>query len=308
MTLTPELSIVICTYNRAVFLGNALRSLDHQTAPAQRFEVIVVDNASTDSTRTDCLDLIPKLHNANVHFFQEMKPGASFARNTGAQHARAPLLCFMDDDAVARPDFVEEILNFFDHHPHAVGMGGRIFPLFVPERPSWMSLYVSSLVGHFSYADSIVEFASGQFPFESNMTVKTQPFRDVGGFSERLLGVVGTVRIGGEGKDLFIRLTANGERIYYVPTVVVDHVVETSKLTRAYLKNVAEGIGRGERIRTMAQGRLCFAIKVAEHLLKLGPAGVRCASYLLAGKPAYCMPLIRMRMDTLRGLIRPIDT
>jgi len=96
--------------------------------------------------------------------------------------------------------------------------------------------------------------------------------------------------------------TSNGDCIYYVPTVAVDHVVETSKLTRAYLQNVAEGIGRGERIRTMARGRIFFMLKVAEHLLKLGPAAARCAYYLLSGKPAFCLPLIRMRIDTLRGL------
>lgn len=308
MTSIPKLSVVICTYNRAAYLGNALRSLDEQTAPAWWFEVIVVDNASTDSTKSDCLELIPKLQNANVHFLQEIKPGASFARNTGALHARAPLLCFMDDDAVARPDFVEAILDFFDHYPHAVGMGGRIFPLFLPERPHWMSTYVSSLVGHFNYADTIVEFSRGQFPFESNMTVRTQKFREIGGFSELLPGVVGAVRIGGEGKDLFLRLTANGGKIYYSPAVAVDHVVETSKLTREYLQNVAEGIGRGERIRTLGRGRLHFVLKVVEHLLKLGPAGVRCVSYLLTGNPAYCMPLIRMRIDTLSGLFRRVDT
>jgi GT2 family glycosyltransferase len=171
-----------------------------------------------------------------------------------------------------------------------------------------MSTYVSSLVGHFNYADTIVEFSRGQFPFESNMTVKTQKFREIGGFSELLPGVVGAVRIGGEGKDLFLRLTANGGKIYYSPAVAVDHVVETSKLTREYLRNVAEGIGRGERIRTLGRGRLHFVLKVVEHLLKLGPAGVRCVFYLLTGNPAYCMPLIRMRIDTLSGLFRRVDT
>ena len=130
------------------------------------------------------------------------------------------------------------------------------------------------------------------------MTVRTQKFREIGGFSERLPGVVGAVRIGGEGKDLFLRLTANGGKTYYSPAVAVDHVVKTSKLTREYLQNVAEGIGRGERIRTLGRGRLHFVLKVAAHLLKLGPAGVRCVSYLLTGNPAYCMPLIRMRIDT----------
>ena len=300
----PQLTIVICTFNRSTYLGNALRSLNNQTAPKDSFEVVVVDNASTDSTEVDCNQLIPQLQNVNIRFVQEWKPGASIARNTGATLASSPLLCFMDDDAVAYPNFVEAILTFFTTHPNAVGMGGRIIPLFIPEKPSWMSTYVSSLVGNFNYSTSIVEFSQGQFPFESNMTVRTDLFREVGGFSEQLPGVIGSVRIGGEGKDLCMRLTAKGGKIYFDPNAIVDHVVETSKLTRAYLRNVAEGVGRGERIRTRNKGKLPFIMKVLQHFVKLGPAGIRALYYMLVGKPLQCMPLIRMRLDVIRGLLQ----
>ena len=81
----PQLSIVICTYNRARYLPKALKSLEQQVTVGVCFEVIVVDNASTDDTQQVIENLIPQLFNAQFVFLQELRQGASFARNTGAQ-------------------------------------------------------------------------------------------------------------------------------------------------------------------------------------------------------------------------------
>jgi glycosyltransferase involved in cell wall biosynthesis len=298
----PQLSIVICTYNRARYLPKALKSLEQQVTVGVCFEVIVVDNASTDDTQQVIENLIPQLFNAQFVFLQELRQGASFARNTGAQHANAPLLCFMDDDAVAYPDFVSSILHFFSQHPHAGGLGGRIVPLYVPEEPEWMSHYVSSLVGHFHYADAVVEFKGGKYPYESNMVMPTSIFHELGGFSEALPGVVGTVRIGGEGKDLFYRLAKTGRKTYYSPFVVVDHVVETAKLTPEYLARVAQGIGRGERVRTLKKSKWAYLLKRIEYFGKLIAAVCISFLYLLQGRPRKMKPLISFRIEASRGL------
>lgn len=300
--VTLQLSIVICTYNRAQYLPNALRSLNEQSATGNSFEVIVVDNASTDGTQEVCATLLPQLTATTFSYHQEKQQGASFARNTGAMLANAPLLCFMDDDAVAHHDFVERIIDFFSRHPEAGGLGGRIIPLYIPEEPAWMSHYVSSLVGHFHYSKTVTQFRGGKFPFESNMTLPTALFRNLGGFNERLPGVAGKVRIGGEGKDLFLRLTALGPSIYYDPSVVVKHVVETEKLTHQYLTEVAQGIGRGERIRTLANGTLSYYHKQFEYILKLIAAILISAKYFLIGSPQKIIPLVSFRWEAIRGL------
>lgn len=250
-----KISVVICTYNRAAYIRDAMESLYGQSLGKDCFEVIVVNNNSSDDTAAICESFIREHQDANFYFLNEPTQGASFARNTGAAIARSPLLCFMDDDAVAMPDYLERIIRFFDIHPDACGLGGRIIPKYIPAEPAWMSYYVSSLVGNFDYAPGPTLFKPGKYPLESNMIVRKTDFDRIRGFNTALPGVVGTLRIGGEGKDFFLRLQDLGNEIYYDPAIVVHHVVEVKKLTDEYMYRVASGIGRGERVRMEEKGK-----------------------------------------------------
>jgi glucosyl-dolichyl phosphate glucuronosyltransferase len=142
MSASLQISVVICTYNRAQYLQEALDSLYRQTLPHHQFEVIVVDNNSIDQTKEICEAFITAHPDARFYYFLETQQGASFARNSGAAKAKSPLLCFMDDDAVADLDYLERIVTFFNQHPDAGGLGGRIIPRYIPDEPVWMSHYV----------------------------------------------------------------------------------------------------------------------------------------------------------------------
>jgi glycosyltransferase involved in cell wall biosynthesis len=294
---------VICSYNRADYIINAIDSLASQTVPRELFEVIVVDNNSKDNTEVLVLDYIAQHPDVNITYFLERKQGASYARNTGAEKSRGQLLCFMDDDAVAEKEYLQRILQFFDEHPEAAGLGGRIIPLYIPAKPAWMSYHVSSLVGNFDYHPEQTVFAPGKYPLESNMIVQKSLFDAIGGFNTALPGVVGTLRIGGEGKDFFLRLQALRKPIYYHPQVIVHHVVEVSKLTREYMYRVASGIGRGERVRMLALGQWAFYKKIIEYLYKLAGSVVLGILYAVKGNPQQAAPVIRFRIDALKGLI-----
>ena len=226
-----NISVVICTYNRAAYIQDAMDSLYHQTIDRKLYEIIVVNNNSSDNTIQVCEDWISKHPDASYAFYNEHKQGASFARNTGAAAAKGNLLCFMDDDAIAEADYLERIIHFFEEHPDAGGLGGRIIPKYIPEEPKWMSYYVSSMVGNFDYSPTVSVFSANKYPLESNMIIRKKDFDAINGFNVDLPGVVGTLRIGGEGKDFFFRLKALGRVIYYDPAIKVQHVVETSKLT-----------------------------------------------------------------------------
>src|SRR3954470_20755761 len=165
-----KISVIICSYNRAKYIIDAIESLYNQTVSKVLYEVIVVDNNSIDNTKKLCLQYISFRPDYNIHYFDEKQQGASFARNTGVTHSKAPLIAFMDDDAIADKNFIENILRFFETHPEADGLGGRIIPKYIPEEPKWMSYYVSSLVGNFDYSDHAEEFKQGKYPLESNMT------------------------------------------------------------------------------------------------------------------------------------------
>lgn len=297
------LSIVICSYNRASYIGDALTSLYNQTSGLGHFEAIVVDNNSTDNT-FEVYQVWRAAHPlGNFSYTTETQQGASYARNTGAALAKGSWLCFMDDDAVATPNYVKNIIRHIQDQPLIVGFGGRIIPKYIPAEPKWMSYYVSSLVGNFDYAPTACPFENGKYPLESNMIVKKEVYDQVGGFNTALPGVVGTLRIGGEGKELFFKIMALDHTIYYDPSICVHHVVEVKKLTSEYMYRVASGIGRGEKIRTKAISQKAYLLKIMEYVFKLGAAVILGLKYALQGNPAKTWPVIQFRIDALKGLL-----
>ena len=298
------LSIIICSYNRASYISDALDSLYHQTAGLSAFEAIIVDNNSTDNTAEVFTQWKSKHSEGSFTYLTESKQGASFARNTGAAIAKGEWLCFMDDDAVATPNYVKNIIGHIGSKPEAVGFGGSIIPKYIPAEPKWMSYYVSSLVGNFDYAPSACAFEKGKYPLESNMIVKKDIYEQIGGFNINLPGVVGTLRIGGEGKELFYKIIALGHTIYYDPSICVHHVVEVKKLTAEYMYRVASGIGRGEKTRTLSISKGAYILKFVEYVLKLVVSIGLGTKYTLQGKPAKFLPVIQFRIDAMKRLLR----
>jgi glycosyltransferase involved in cell wall biosynthesis len=298
-----DLSIILASYNRRDYIIGALDSLYRQTLPKESFEVFVVDNNSQDDTEALCKQYIADHPDASIHFLMEKRQGASFARNTGAAKARGKWLVFMDDDALAYPDFLQKIIAFYRTHVNAGGLGGRIIPKYIPSEPRWMSRYVSSMVGNFDYSPETVEFAPLGYPLESNMVISKSDFDMAGGFNTSLPGVSGNYRIGGEGKALFYKLKAMGRTIWYDPNVIVEHVVEVNKLTREYLYRVASGQGRGDGVRTRALGKGAYYKKIVVYVFKLAGSIIIGLGYALGGKPSKSLPVIRFKWDALRGLL-----
>jgi len=297
------LSIIICSYNRASYISDALTSLYGQSSGLDDFEVIIVDNNSTDNTKEVYAQWRQTNTNGQFSFISEIKQGASFARNTGAAIAKGEWVCFMDDDAVATTDYVKNIIKHIQDQPFIVGFGGRIIPKYIPAEPKWMSYYVSSLVGNFDYAPTACAFENGKYPLESNMIVKKSVYDQIGGFNVNLPGVVGTLRIGGEGKELFYKIIALGHTIYYDPSICVHHVVEVKKLTSEYMYRVASGIGRGEKTRTLNISNSAYLMKILEYLLKLGAGIILGIKYAIQLTPSKIWPIIKFRIDALKGLL-----
>ena len=297
------LSIIICSYNRASYISDALTSLYVQSSGLDNFEVIIVDNNSIDNTKEVYAQWRQTNTNGQFTFISETKQGASFARNTGAAIAKGEWVCFMDDDAVATTDYVKNIIKHIQDQPFIVGFGGRIIPKYIPAEPKWMSYYVSSLVGNFDYAPTACAFENGKYPLESNMIVKKSVYDQIGGFNVNLPGVVGTLRIGGEGKELFYKIIALGHTIYYDPSICVHHVVEVKKLTSEYMYRVASGIGRGEKTRTLNISNGAYLMKILEYLLKLGAGIILGIKYAIQLTPSKTWPIIKFRIDTIKGLL-----
>ncbi|HEY9659004.1 MAG TPA: glycosyltransferase family A protein, partial [Allocoleopsis sp.] len=123
----PQISAIICTYNRETYLGTAIDSLLSQDFAAP-FEVIVVDNASTDNTRavieTRLTRSLPS--HLQLHYIYEPVNGLSVARNTGAKAAQSSLLAYLDDDAVASPTWLQAIYTAYQHNEKLAVAGGKV--------------------------------------------------------------------------------------------------------------------------------------------------------------------------------------
>jgi len=115
------ISIVIPTYNNIELLNNCLSSLLNQSFPTDKYEIIVVDDGSTDSTA----DMVKSIRAENrIKYFYQPNQGPALARNQGAEIARGDIIVFTDSDCVARKDFIEQIYKSFADNPEIAGVMG----------------------------------------------------------------------------------------------------------------------------------------------------------------------------------------
>jgi glycosyltransferase involved in cell wall biosynthesis len=132
-----DVSVVVPTFNRRQLLQRTLESLLQQQSGSVRYEVLVVDNNSTDDTRA-VVDALTRRWRG-VRYLFEPRCGVSHARNTGIAAARAPIIAFIDDDVEADPVWIATIKRVFDDHPGIDCVGGRIDARWAAPPPAWLT-------------------------------------------------------------------------------------------------------------------------------------------------------------------------
>lgn len=225
------MSVVIGTLNRSDMLEQSLNSLLRQTTEPGTFEIIVVDNGSTDRT----LELVTAMMARAPHMrlVHEPKRGLSNARNRGIAEAQAPLVAFFDDDGVAEPDWAEKILRVFHDEPDTGAVGGRIHVRWPGARPSWMPASLEGYYGHFDCGDRRREISLPTYPFGPNMVIRRDRLRQIGGFRSEL-GPTGKNLMACGETDLFYRLHQTPLKVVYEPAAVVYHVVPADRATKKW--------------------------------------------------------------------------
>lgn len=182
------LSIIIPTRNRAELLQKALESLKNQTLNANQFEVLVVDNGSTDNTVEVCQRFQGKLQ--KFRYFYEDTPGLHIGRHKGYEEACGDILVYIDDDIEALPGWLEAIQDCFSN-PQVALVGGNILPSYLETPPEWLSkLWKKSRIfnGNAIAALSLIQLPEGQYEISPlyiwgcNFSVRRNIVKRAGGF------------------------------------------------------------------------------------------------------------------------------
>lgn len=238
-----RLSIVIATYNRATLLLDALKSVIRQSAPAQEWECVVVNNNSSDNTSERFAEFAGEHPEYNLRIVDEPNQGLSYARNRGIRESVGEYIAIIDDDEHIAEDFVAAYIRLFDDVPEAVAAGGPIVAEYPTGRPRWMSCYTERPIANTMYfGEEVREFPKGRVPGGGNMALRRSAIRRYGVF-DTSLGYSGESLIGGEECDLFERLQIADAKYYYVPTAVMYHIIPREKLTKEYFARLSYNVG-----------------------------------------------------------------
>lgn len=246
------LSIVISTYNRAHMLDQALKSLAEQTAQGQ-FEIVVVDNNSTDETAVvvqkwidnSCMRLVRVL---------EPKQGLSYARNCGIAHAHGEFIAFIDDDVRVTPQWVESVIEILLRMPDIDCLTGPVDPLWESGvAPDWLNNELLCSIGVGNYGDNPKILKGKEYPIGANMIFRRSTFSRIGQFDPRL-GRIGINLLSCEEVEFIDRLRRKGGKIFYHPAVRVKHFVQAARTTKQYVLSRRQWDGRSFAIWEQIRG------------------------------------------------------
>ncbi|MBN1964311.1 MAG: glycosyltransferase [Anaerolineae bacterium] len=273
--MTIQLSALICTRDRADVLRLALASLTTQTIDPALFEVIVVDNGSSDHTRQVVESFSGRV--AGLRYLYAPVPGLSRARNAAWQAAQGRYVAFLDDDAEARPDWAAGYLaTFTSWHPTPGSIGGKAEPIFDAPRPDWLSDRLLPQLSIVDLGDEPFFLAADQWVAGCNLAFTVEALRAAGGFREAL-GRVGDRLISGEETYLRQELDRLGFRTLYHPGMVVGHHLAPARLSKRWFRRHATGTGQTEAILLGVAGplppgrRLLLALRKLAWMLARAP-------------------------------------
>jgi glycosyltransferase involved in cell wall biosynthesis len=258
-----DVSVSICTYNRCSLLRQALDSVVSQAIDhGQRYEVIVVDNNSTDDTKRLVHSYIAQGH-TNLRYLFEGRQGLSYAREAAIAHARAPIIAFTDDDVRVAPDWVSSIKRAFDSHAEVAWVGGKVLPHWPAVLPRWMSREHWAPLAILDFGDQPFHVTASQprCLVGANLAFRKDVLDGMKRFEpslQRVKDSIGSM----EDHELLMRLLKVDRQGLYAPDVVVTSDIPASRLSKEYHRRWHHGhghfyaIGRFEDLEHSNTGRL----------------------------------------------------
>ncbi len=266
------ITVALCTHNHADRLPRTLADLGKLTQPSSPWEILLVDNASTDDTPALLADSAWWPHGVSVRIVREKRLGLSNARNRAIKEAQGKYLLFVDDDETPDPHW----LTAYEHDMLAYtpdALGGRIDVLFEHgERPPWLQDELLGFLGRLDHGEGCWLNDPDTPFYGGNFAVRVDIFPQVGEFNAEL-GRKGEINTGGEDTEFYRRLITSNYRVRWVPGAIINHRIRADKLWKSYFLDLhyRQGMSEGSRTRGDRKrlppkymfGQLARAIKIA---------------------------------------------
>jgi glucosyl-dolichyl phosphate glucuronosyltransferase len=274
-------SVIVPTLNRSRLLRETLSSIIQQTFQVDQFEVVVVDNGSTDDTRKIVESFIDGHPRHRIRYVYEPEPGLLAGRHRGTHEAVGDLLIFVDDDIEAVPGWLTAIVAGFDD-PQVKLVGGRNLPKYEIDPPAWIESFwePASGGGRYCWYLSLLDLGDEKrrivpnYIFGLNFAIRRQALIDLGGFHpDRMSGDF--EQFGGDGETgLSIAAETHGFVAMYQPTAIVYHATPADRLTEKYFvgRSYAEGISNSY---TQARRNGSPSVRLLSRIRRLGDRIIR---------------------------------
>lgn len=234
MNNQPQISALICTYNRCHLLAETIASLTAQSLDPARYEIVVVDNASTDGTAAVVAECQRRFASHDIRLIHEESPGLSHARNAGFRAARGRYVAYLDDDALAVKDWLAAGVETFETGAaKPIAVVGPVFPRYPEGKPDWFN----DRFERFDLGREPIYLNEQQSFMGGNSMFERAALERLGGFDPQL-GMTGKRLWLGEEVDLLLRMRKQFGAdcvVYYNPRVAILHAVGRQKLTAGYI-------------------------------------------------------------------------
>jgi glycosyltransferase involved in cell wall biosynthesis len=250
--MAPVASIIVCTRNRAQLLEPTLLSLLAER-PSVGWELIVVDNASTDETAAVCMRCRDHIPDIRFEYLVEERLGLSHARNKGIAAAVGEYLLFTDDDVLVQSGWIDSLCVGFDE-PNVLAVAGRILPHWPSAPPRWLAGRQSLLLALTDFGDHPRDLLDEDVPVGANMAIRASTLEGKAAPFDPRLGNQGADRFAYEEFELFLELRRRG-RLVYRPDAVVLHRIAPDRMTWKSMRRESLHNGFGSRQAERFRGR-----------------------------------------------------
>ncbi|MEM8628262.1 MAG: glycosyltransferase [Pseudomonadota bacterium] len=238
MSASFDIAICICTYNRYDLLPKAIESALAQRYEADHWRVLVIDNSPDERRARE--EAAKYKAEQNLSYIVERTAGLSHARNVGAAACDARYIAFMDDDAIADPDWLTKLMEAFQSGAAIGAVGGRVDPIWPVVQPAWVTDRMEGALSIINWGGALRPLGSKEWLAGTNIAFDVSTLLASGGF-QTSLGRIGSglTLLSNEESAVVEYLASHNFQVLYAPEAVVQHLVDHRRLTKSWFRKRA---------------------------------------------------------------------